>query len=531
VTERATQDGENPSANEPRVSIVEWLFLALALVASQRYAWLLDDSFVYFRYVDNFLFLDTGWVFNQGEYVEGYSSPLWLMLLTLLRATQLDFWWITRLLGAVCVVALWFLLTRVNRRLSPRPSLHLPLVLLLANYAVLSYCTSGVETPLVQVSGALFALYFAGGGTWTVKVLLALAPLVRHELALPLAIALAFEWRSTRRTPWAWTAITLLFAGAWLVFRVRYYADFFPSTFYAKDGFELRQGLLYLHDTLWPYGLYAIGPAVAFAALDLWCRDAGPRRFDGRVAMVLAALSVVVFVVKIGGDPRHYRYLAFSYPLLACAGAGVLESWWVHRGRDPRWIGFAAIVLVLFTFFAYPRQLSAHPFGLSESHRIVDEIADASVHRHEPDFRYENWGPRTTPEELRRLLSSDGRLVYREVFADFRCEAGYLRMGDRMVHNLGLTDPVLARTVMPADRPAHKLGLMELAKDLVEIERSAQPVGPGMFRAAVDAGRAPRWIARHLAELEIIEAKVFNRHDLRENFELALQRPLIDPRD
>ncbi|MCE9593215.1 MAG: hypothetical protein K8S98_03380 [Planctomycetes bacterium] len=515
----------------PRVTRVEWFFLVVALVASQRYAWLLDDAFIYFRYVDNCLFLKLGWVFNRGEYVEGYSSPLWLLVLTALRATHLNFWWITRLLGVLSVVAVWFLATRVNRKLSPRPTLHLPLVLLLTNYAVLSYCTSGVETPLVQVSGVLFAYYFAGGDSKTVKTLLALTPLVRHELALPLALALAFEWRTKRSLPWAWTLLAILFSGAWVVFRVYTYADFLPSTFYAKDTLEIRQGLRYLHDTLWPYWGYMIGPIVAFAALDLWCRDAGPKLFGRRVAMVVTSLSVVVYVVKIGGDPRHYRYLAFSYPLLVCAGAGALESWWLRRGRSERVITVAGFVLALLTFCAYPRQLTAHPLWMHERHRLVAEIADASVHRHEPDYRYENWGPRTTPAELRRLLASDGTLTYKNIFADYRCEAGYLRMGERMIHNLGLTDPVLARTEMPANRPAHKLGLMGLAEDLVAIEKQADTIGPGMFRTAVAAGRAPPWIVNNLTALEAIERKVFNRHDLAENFRLASEHPHIEPRE
>lgn len=53
-----------------------------------HYAWLLDDAFVYFRYVDNALFLGRGLVYNAGEYVEGYSSPFWTLLLLVLRSTS-----------------------------------------------------------------------------------------------------------------------------------------------------------------------------------------------------------------------------------------------------------------------------------------------------------------------------------------------------------------------------------------------------------------------------------------------------------
>ena len=46
----------------PVPSVVEWLVLPVGLFLVLRYAWLLDDAFVFFRYVDNLLFLDHGLV-------------------------------------------------------------------------------------------------------------------------------------------------------------------------------------------------------------------------------------------------------------------------------------------------------------------------------------------------------------------------------------------------------------------------------------------------------------------------------------
>ena len=46
-----------------------------------------------------------------------------------------------------------------------------------------------------------------------------------------------------------------------------------------------------------------------------------------------------------------------------------------------------------------------------------------------------------------------------------------------------------------------------------------------MYRAAVEEGRAPEWIANNLEAIELIERKVYNRHDLFENLQLALQVP------
>jgi len=522
-------DKEHAAPSLRAISILEWLLLAIGLILSQHYAWLLDDAFIYFRYVDNFLFLKLGWVMNQGEFVEGCSSPLWLLILTALRWTEVNFWWIVRFLGVSCIVALWYLLVCVNRRLSSTPSLFLPLVLLLPNYAVLSYVTSGVEAPLVQVAGVLFACYFAGFDNRGVKLALACTPLLRHELALPLLFVFIHEWWRTRRLPLGWTALTALTTGAWVVYRITFYADLVPNTFHLKDTVEVSQGLRYLHDTFVVYHFYWIALLVVGAAAHLQL-GTSPLGFVGaRCWMLVTALSVLAYVVKIGGDPRHYRYLAFSYPLLICAGAGVLEAWLKRYASASRWLQLCFAGLFVLTISAYPRQLSSHPIWMNESHRTVAKINDASVHRHEPEYQYASWGDRTTPQRLRSLLSSNGELHYRTVFADYRCVRGYTRMGDRLIHSLGLTDAILAHTNMPAQRPAHKWGLVRLAKDMLPIVAAAAVPGPGMYRQAVEAGEAAPWMKDNLDVIEVIERKIYNQHHFWTNLGLVRQRGRIEP--
>jgi hypothetical protein len=69
-----------------RIQLHEWLCLVAGAVLVLFNSWWMDDAFIYFRYVDNFVFLGRGLVYNPGEYVEGYTSPLWLLWLTTFRA-------------------------------------------------------------------------------------------------------------------------------------------------------------------------------------------------------------------------------------------------------------------------------------------------------------------------------------------------------------------------------------------------------------------------------------------------------------
>ncbi len=75
-----------------RLCALEWLCLAVGTALVLRYAWLMDDAYIYFRYVDNAVFLGHGLVYNAGEHVEGFSSPLWTLLLLALRTSGLDYW-------------------------------------------------------------------------------------------------------------------------------------------------------------------------------------------------------------------------------------------------------------------------------------------------------------------------------------------------------------------------------------------------------------------------------------------------------
>ena len=201
----------------------------MAAALLYRYRWFLDDAFVYFRYVDNLLFLNIGLVYNAGEFVEGYSSPAWLMLLILLRLMELSYESISLLIGLAALSAIWVMLVALRRDQNPAGGvLNLPMVLLLPNYAVLCYLTSGVDAPLVLLAGVGFALFVMRPTSVPLQLLITLAPLIRHELVIPFGLCLLWFWYRFGRFPrhLAFTGGGAL--GAWVLFRIYYYADLFP---------------------------------------------------------------------------------------------------------------------------------------------------------------------------------------------------------------------------------------------------------------------------------------------------------------
>lgn len=513
----------------PRPAPLEWVYLVGGLALVLRYQWLFDDAFIYFRYVDNLLFLDAGLVYNLGEYVEGYSSPAHCLLLVALRWLELSWPLIVTLVGVASFVGFWALLVAANRQLSPPgPVLNLPLALLAFNYGVTSWFTSGLETPLVQLAAAGVALFALRPSSRPLAVAVGCSPLVRPELGLVVLLALAWSWWRTRRPP-AWLLGAALVAnGAWLLFRVWYYADLLPNTFYLKDQVAPAAGLAYAWDLVRTYHLVVLAVAVLGLA---WAARRGGARPDlalaPRLFMLVAACAVAAYVVRIGGSALHYWYLAFPFVLGVAASAGLAEHALARLARPPaavlRWAAMLALAALCASW--YPRQLSGHPLGGSERATMRDGVLDAAWHRHHPALQPRVWEERVSIEAQRSFRPQLHERGYNSVRVGNWCKANYVAFRDFWVHQFGLTDALLARLDLPSRRPGHKPWLLLPAKNIRDIVAASRPPGPGMYRRAVVEGRAAPWVADNLEILELLERKIYNRHRLFENLVLALRFP------
>lgn len=519
-----------PAKRFPRPRAIEWLFLCGGLFLVHRYFWLMDDAFIYFRYIDNLLFLGLGLVFNQGEYVEGFSSPVWLLLLSGLRGAGLEYLLAVKLLAALAFAVFWYLLVLLDRRLAPgdSPTVNLPMAFMAFNYGILCYFSSGLEAPLVQVLAIVYALYVLRPGSLALEMPLALSPLVRHEMAGPLLIALLWGWKKSGRFPRRLALMAVAAVGSWLAFRVYYYADLFPNTFYVKDTTWYSQGLLFLHNTLAPYHGYVLIPLALFAGVVLNRRGALSHPTERLVMLALGA-PVLLYVVRIGGDARHFRYLAFPFCLCACAAGGLAESFIARLSNLGQQRAAAVIVgssMAVVSFSSFPPQVDKHPIHADARGGVVDNISDASYHRHWPLVAgFSTWSQELSPDRLRSLTRVAGGFRYDLRDPRGGCANFYRHIDSRAIQQIGFTQPLLARARVKAERPAHKAGLKPLRQDLVRIYRSAQHIGPGMYRAAVEKGNAPPWIVRNLERIEIIERKMFNRHEFLANLRLAFSFP------
>lgn len=309
--------------------------VALAVLGWAR-RWAADDSYIDFRVIDNLLH-GLGPVFNAGERVEAYTSPLWVALLTVVHVVlPFNLPWTAVVIGlAMSVAGLAagsFAALRLWRGGAVEHRMALPLgaAVLVALPPVWDFSTSGLETGLVfawlgfaflalvrlwRMAPDVVAPWWARPAPFAVVV--GLGPLIRPDLGIFsvrfLAVLLLVVPRRPKRlfrlrlVAWA-VALPL----AYQVFRMGYFAALVPNTAIAKEAgkADWSRGWAYLWDFLRPYGLYASIAVVAGSAVLAWRRAAHrPRALLVGLAPVVCGLVHTLYVVRVGGDFMHGRLL------------------------------------------------------------------------------------------------------------------------------------------------------------------------------------------------------------------------------
>jgi hypothetical protein len=340
--------------------------LAWAGVAAWLVRWTADDAFISFRYARN-LVEGHGLVFNVGERVEGFSNLAWTLwcALGLSLGAHAEAWTTAWSLGAylACVGLLWW----NHRRLEPAPTAAtaIPLAALGAalNPAWNVWATGGLETTpfaLLLLAAFLCATRVPGDPRLTSAVaaggLAAAAALTRPDGMLPALVlgALLLRWCGLRsRAPWIYA---LALAAIWLPvtwWRVDYYGDFLPNTYYAKSAGRAwyGQGLRYLALWLERYWILLLGPALWWVG-GRGRAQARPslarRQLEGAVAL---ALAYGWFVVRVGGDFMFARMWIPITPFLLL----LLELGWLQVARRRARLGAGiALALLAIPWFSPP---------------------------------------------------------------------------------------------------------------------------------------------------------------------------------
>ena len=331
---------------------------AVILAGYQR-RWNADDAFIDFRYVQQ-IQAGHGLVFNVGQRVEAFTSPLWLGLLTLfslVAPTEVVAIALGIVLSAVGVVAAQLGAIRLTEPDADGVSTSLPghafvpfgAFLFLVLPPVWDFITSGLETGLTFAYIGVCFWYlsavvsardkadfprgddFIGRHRIGASLLIGLGPLIRPDLAiitLCFMSAITFEYlvfaRNTRLA--AFRPIRLwLVAGAlplaYEIFRMGYFGALVPNTALAKEAGlpSWLHGGAYFGDFFETYAFWAPTLIIVVWWLVRAHVLASARRW-GELAAIAAPASAAclytLFVFRVGGDFMHGRLLL---PAVFCA--------------------------------------------------------------------------------------------------------------------------------------------------------------------------------------------------------------------
>ncbi len=375
--------------------LAPWVFAGLLLHHALRYAWVAEDAFINLRVVAQAL---DGWglVWNQGERVQVYTSPLWLLLTLASAAVVGDpvqaVVWLSLATSGLTVALLW--------QASGRHSLLWLWLTLLwcSSRSVRDYLCSGLEPPLVMAAiGAATLLCQPRPPAdprplWQFGTLMACCMLVRHDLLLLLApLVVQAAWQraglSQPRTgprlrslvrPLVLGAWPLLLWSAWAWF---YYGSPLPNTALAKiiDGWSgttqawhYYSFMQHFDPLLLPLMLACL--AVLWACGSPWFWPVG-----------LGLALFLAYLARVGVDYMAARFMVGPLTLCLFTAAHALSTRltaWLEpvnaKPKAPSWqrlsvAGLLAGVMGFAAITTYPDEISfLHLKQADLLHDVVD---------------------------------------------------------------------------------------------------------------------------------------------------------------
>jgi len=313
--------------------------LVLLVALSAYYAaFVSDDAFISFRYAEH-LATGRGLEWNPGYRVEGYSNFLWVVILAGFRVLGASIPTTAAVLSWLCAAVSVLLIVVAVRREGERP--FWPVVALAPLTIVLSFpyhwwTSMRLETAAFGMLLLLALLLFdreeerPEAAQWPSAVVLLCLALLRPEGATFIAVPglyILFRLRSLDdlrrqlRRRWLWLAI---FFGGLLIYhlwRVIYFGDLFPNTYYAKVVHNaLSEGWIYLERFVTERPYHVILFCGALLAGGVVSRLSG--------LLLAAVVLLTVLIVLEGGDwMREWRLFMPAMPLVAAnLGCGLRRA-------------------------------------------------------------------------------------------------------------------------------------------------------------------------------------------------------------
>jgi len=430
----------------------------------------IDDAYIVFRYADHVV-LGLGPVFNPGERVEGFSSPLWLVLMILARSAGISGESAVTIFGSAAGVAAIVGTWAAARRVADGWPAVAAAALVALHPAHALWSVHGLETALAV---ALLALAFSLRGGWGCGVALGLLAWTRPEAPLFAGLLVAGALvRGDRARAWRLGAGFAAVAVPLFALRFAYYGALLPNTFFAKTGGGLGRIAWGLGEARrFVVSHLPLVAGCALAALAARGRKAPPTVVDA----IVCGIAWSAWVVWIGGDAfPGYRFWLPAIPL-----AGIVIAWGLSelsRARPGTAVAAAVVTVAWIAVAARPAVVLEATSGEEFTGRM--KAAGAWLRDH-------------APKDATIAVNYAGAVPYVS--------------GLRTIDMLGLTDVAIARTPIrgrfrfPGHARANGASVLDRAPALIlmgGVHLAAAPVEvvPAELDTEEQIARDPRYPA------------------------------------
>lgn len=304
----------------------------LLLLFPQLYLWphISDDSYISFRYIAN-LVEGNGPTFNPGERTEGFSNPLWVIIISSINLLiKVDIPDAARIIGIIfsilsVLTIAWIsdILNKNNKDFSKLSFFVISCMILLATPGFHVYMTAGLEGPLLG-----FLLLFGVGASlkkvekWNLIAAFSfgLAAITRPEAPLYGLLWYLFTIKNYTSHKihvsheFKRALLFIIPILSYQIFRLLYYNSFLPNTAHAKPSgiFGETFGIEYLEPWLFSIG----GPVILILMIVHWIFD-----YSRYKTIVLATIGPItgnlIFIIYAQGDWMPFgRFIIPVLPLI-----------------------------------------------------------------------------------------------------------------------------------------------------------------------------------------------------------------------
>ncbi len=280
------------------IAVLAILVAVFYLTAASHFSYTTDDSYIYFQYARS-LAQGDGPCFNAGDPSYGFTSPLWLLILSAGGAVGSDIPMLAKVLdllfASLAIIFLFFVVIELSRDVAVAFCASLAFSV---NAWLIRWAGTGLETSLAVLLLLVFFRYLLRNEYAVATGVAGLLALVRPEASLLMGLLIwdlsvnslsrGHAMRMAFRVVPIWLSIVL----PWAVYAYAQFGSVLPSTFGAKRGGGLSPGDL--------------AGTAADVATTLGSADG--------VAFAVMLASLIVLMVKhrkSGGAPGDVAFLPF----------------------------------------------------------------------------------------------------------------------------------------------------------------------------------------------------------------------------